>query len=176
MNWRVLLLDGNHEPIDVICWQDAMQLLVCGRAEIVEEYEDEDAKVRTVSLTFNIPSVLRMLKRFKRGRGARFNRHNVFLRDELTCQYCGKVRPSKELTIDHVHPQCKGGPSTWENVALACLPCNQKKGDMLLSECGMKLLRRPEKPNWKQHLVIKLKSTDPEVWRDYVYWHAELQT
>ena len=176
MNWRVLLLDMNHEPIDVISWQKALQLFVTGRAEVIEEYEDEKAVVRTVSTSFTIPSVLKMLKRFKRKRGARFSRHNVFLRDEFTCQYCRKVCASKDLTIDHVHPQCKGGQSTWENVVLACVPCNRKKDNLTLDECGMKLLKRPVKPDWNQHLVIKLKSTDPAVWRDYLYWHAELQT
>ena len=176
MNWRVLLLDVNHEPIEIIGWRKAMEYLIRGRAEIVEEYEDENARVRTVSTTFTIPSVLKMLKRFKRSRGARFSRHNVFVRDEFKCQYCGKGCTSKNLTIDHVHPQCKGGPSTWENVALACLPCNQRKGDRTLAECGMKLVKTPVKPNWKTHLVIQLKSQDPAVWVDYLYWHSELET
>ena len=174
MNWRTLLLDMNHEPIEVIPWHRAMQLLVTGRAEVVEEYDD--VTIRSVHHAFKLPSVLKMLQRFKRKRGARLNRHNIFVRDEFSCQYCGKVCPSKELTIDHVHPQCKGGKTSWENAVLACLPCNQKKGDQTLAQCVMTLRRRPEKPNWNQHLVLKLKSSDPVVWQDYLYWHIELQT
>lgn len=31
-------------------------------------------------------------------------------------------------TVDHIHPVSKGGSHTWDNVALACLLCNTRKG------------------------------------------------
>jgi hypothetical protein len=30
--------------------------------------------------------------------------------------------------LDHKHPQSKGGPSTLDNLVLACAPCNTRKG------------------------------------------------
>lgn len=47
---------------------------------------------------------------------------------ELTaesCIYCGK--PSK--SIDHIHPRSKGGATTINNCAPACLTCNGKKSN-----------------------------------------------
>jgi 5-methylcytosine-specific restriction endonuclease McrA len=71
-----------------------------------------------------------------------FNRPNVFKRDQYTCQYCGKPGNS----IDHVHPQSKGGKNNWENCVACCWDCNQKKKNHTLEESGMKLLKQPTKP------------------------------
>lgn len=48
------------------------------------------------------------------------------------CYYCGKKIDN--LTQDHVIPVSRGGEHTKENVVAACMPCNLKKGDKLLSE------------------------------------------
>lgn len=42
-----------------------------------------------------------------------------------TCIYCGK--PSE--SIDHLHPQSRGGLSVTENCVPACLACNGHKSD-----------------------------------------------
>lgn len=42
-----------------------------------------------------------------------------------TCVYCGRGSES----IDHVHPQSRGGSSVTENCVPACLACNGLKGD-----------------------------------------------
>lgn len=52
-------------------------------------------------------------------------RRNIMIRDRFCCQYCGSKR---NLTLDHVHPQSKGGRNTWCNLVTACMGCNQKKG------------------------------------------------
>jgi len=41
------------------------------------------------------------------------------------CIYCGE----RSESIDHVHPQCRGGLSVTENCVPACLACNGHKGD-----------------------------------------------
>jgi hypothetical protein len=38
------------------------------------------------------------------------------------------------LTIDHIHPKSRGGSDRVSNLALACLPCNQKKGNREVTE------------------------------------------
>lgn len=43
------------------------------------------------------------------------------------CAYCGKE--NVPLTIDHIHPKSRGGSDRVSNLTLACLPCNQKKGN-----------------------------------------------
>jgi 5-methylcytosine-specific restriction endonuclease McrA len=68
-------------------------------------------------------------------------RSNILLRDEDTCQYCGKR--TRELTLDHVIPRSLGGQSTWENLVASCRACNGKKGNRLLKDSNMHLLRQP---------------------------------
>ena len=45
-----------------------------------------------------------------------------------TCVYCGKSYELHKLTIDHVHPKCKGGEDITTNVVPSCRRCNQEKG------------------------------------------------
>lgn len=49
-----------------------------------------------------------------------------------TCAYCGaKAVP---LQIDHIHPRSLGGTNRISNLALACAPCNQRKGNRPLAD------------------------------------------
>jgi hypothetical protein len=43
---------------------------------------------------------------------------NVFRRDDQRCQYCGER--AHDLTLDHVVPRSRGGPTSWENVVACC--------------------------------------------------------
>ena len=45
-----------------------------------------------------------------------------------TCIYCGTTHEPSQLTIDHVHPRCKGGKDVLSNVVCSCAKCNQEKG------------------------------------------------
>ena len=88
----------------------------------------------------------------------------IYKRDGNKCQYCGST---KELSIDHVYPKSKGGRDTWENLVTACTKCNIKKGDKLLEECGMVLVRKPRAPLSKIELSLN-KSRNSE-WTQYFY-------
>ncbi len=44
-----------------------------------------------------------------------------------TCAYCGKK--DTKLEIEHIQPRSKGGSNRVSNLCLACVPCNQKKGN-----------------------------------------------
>ena len=48
------------------------------------------------------------------------------------CAYCEKENIPFE--IDHIHPRSKGGSDRISNLTLACHDCNQKKGNLLVSE------------------------------------------
>ena len=50
-------------------------------------------------------------------------------RDGLICCLCKKFQLEDQLTIDHVRPRSKGGSNRMINLRLACLECNQKRGD-----------------------------------------------
>ena len=48
------------------------------------------------------------------------------------CAYCGQG--DRPLTKDHVIPKASGGSNRASNLTLACVPCNQEKGNMSVAE------------------------------------------
>lgn len=127
-------------------------------------------------LYFKIPEVV-LLTKYDKMRSFRraFSRKELYSRDNYQCQYCG-VRPgSPELTIDHVLPRSRGGLTTWENCALACVECNSKKADRTPQEAGMKLRRELFKPSFS--LLRRGPRKIPKSWTHFisdVYWNVEM--
>ena len=124
---RTLLLNATFEPLKIISWQRAITLLTQGKVEVIDFY---DRDIRGVSLTFRLPSILRLLKLVKirrASREVRFSRANIYQRDKYVCQYCGVKYPAEDLTFDHVIPQVQGGTATWENIVTACLCLQQQE-------------------------------------------------
>lgn len=56
-------------------------------------------------------------------------RRQVAQRDRYKCVYCGKSVRAVKCHVDHVIPLAKGGTSQPDNLALACVSCNQAKGE-----------------------------------------------
>ena len=44
------------------------------------------------------------------------------------CNGCGYPFPLRNLTVDHIVPQIRGGSDQFENLQLLCPPCNSTKG------------------------------------------------
>ena len=176
MTWKTLLLDNSYQPIQVISWMRAMELLLSGKAEIVEEYED--ITIHSQSAAWNLPSVLKLINPFKRHkRRVKFSRYNVFYRDNWTCQYCAGKFTTEKLTFDHVIPKSRRTPESqksWENIVTCCFKCNHKKANRTPDEAHMKLVKKPAKPEWTPQLTIRIKNNMPESWASYIYWHTEL--
>jgi 5-methylcytosine-specific restriction endonuclease McrA len=176
---HTLVLNSSYEPLKVVTWQRAMTLWAQNKAEIVAEYDKE---VRSVTFSFKLPSVVRLL-RFVKSRTSRshvpFTRFNIYQRDHYTCQYCGQQLKAEELTFDHVIPASQGGTRTWTNIATACYPCNRRKGARTPEEAGMRLLRLPRKPEPSPvfRVTFGLKKT-PDSWKDWLasnfYWNVEI--
>lgn len=172
---QTLLLNVTYEPLKIISWTRAMTLWCQDKIEILEEH---DRTVRSVSFSFKLPSVVRLL-RFVRIRQRAdyvpFTRANIFARDGHRCQYCGKEFESEDLTYDHVVPASQGGRRTWENIVTACVPCNSEKDARTPAQAGLKLLRQPKKPSSSPALRISVGLRRvPESWRSFLYWNAEL--
>lgn len=57
-------------------------------------------------------------------------RHKIAVRDNYTCQICGKYMPDGVgLQIDHIIPISKGGKTIPSNLQVLCSKCNGKKSD-----------------------------------------------
>lgn len=170
-----LLLNATYEPLRVVHWQKAINLLWQGKVEVLEFY---DRDIRGVSISFKLPSVMRLLTMVKlrsNHHAVKFSRINIFTRDRYTCQYCCKRYRTEELTFDHVVPIAKGGKKTWENIVTACWRCNNRKSGRTPREAGLKLLKEPVKPKWTPRLTFMIGIRHaPESWRDYLYWNMEL--
>ena len=112
--------------------------------------------VRSPSLRIPIPEVVLLLA-YDRipSHEAPFTRRNLFLRDDFTCQYCGRRCAGDRLSIDHVIPRSRGGATSWENCVLACVTCNARKADRTLKEAGLRLLRQPNRPRWSPYLNLR---------------------
>src|SRR3954464_7156886 len=130
---RVWLLNAPYEPINVCTVRRAAIRLLKDKAELVEHGHFE---LRSETATMPRPVVIRLVTFVKVPRDThrrKITRRAVFARDGWTCQYCGA---RAQLTVDHVIPRSKGGPSTWENIVASCAPCNRRKGDSLPTKEG----------------------------------------
>lgn len=166
---KTLLLNVTYEPLKVISWKRAVTLLMLGKVEVVEEYNDD---IRSITIQLKCPAVVRLLRFVKsRRHKIAFCRANVYARDSYTCQYCGKRFSAHELTYDHVLPRSRGGKTCWENIVTSCLPCNDRKGSKTLAEAGLRVLKAPRQPEWLPVVNICLQiKNPPETWQEYLYW------
>lgn len=135
--------------------------------------------VHTVSMRIRVPEVI-LLRAFNGfiHQEVRFSRRNIFERDKNSCQYCGKRMSRSDVTIDHVVPRSRGGIDCWENLVLACMECNVRKGNRTPEEASMPLLRRPVKPQWLPQLGVRVPPSQISSWQRFVdtaYWDVELR-
>ncbi|HEY7835130.1 MAG TPA: HNH endonuclease [Ktedonobacterales bacterium] len=140
----VLVLNASLQPLSVIPERRLVVLLskqkvtfvdAAVRAAIEQSIQErrlatEDSVIVQLLANVRVPRMV-----------LRPTRANIILRDEETCQYCGKH--FRDLTLDHVLPRSRGGQSTWENLVACCRYCNGRKGNHLPKEVGMRLIRTP---------------------------------
>jgi len=137
---RTLVLNASYEPLAVISSRRALLLVLNGKAAMLVE---GTSRVRSASMDVAEPDVV-LLRQYIHvpRRSIPLTRRAVLEMYDYTCAYC--FRPGN--TLDHVVPRARGGTNTWDNVVVACLRCNNKKADRLLSELGWRLpfdLREP---------------------------------
>jgi 5-methylcytosine-specific restriction endonuclease McrA len=161
---RVLILDVGYAPLHVVSVKRAVTMLMLGVADRVH---DDPRVLRSPSRVMAVPSVIRLRRYVKRPlrRRLAFNRKNVFRRDDHTCQYCGTF--GYDLTLDHVLPRSRGGPTRWENVVACCRRCNASKRDRTPEEANMRLARPPRAPSFTLFAATPAGEIDP-AWRAYL--------
>ncbi len=152
MNTPVLVLNQNYEPLHICNARRALVLVLGGKAEVLQE--DLDVHLHTSTNDYTVPSVVRMMYLVHRPRPrVKLTRREIFLRDNYTCQYCGKV--THDLTLDHVHPKSRDGKHTWENLVSACKECNHRKGGRTPEEARMRLRKSPTEPRAGAYYAIQ---------------------
>jgi 5-methylcytosine-specific restriction endonuclease McrA len=114
-------------PLSTISWEEAIKFMVLEKATVLESYDDW--VVHSANWETQVPAVMILREYEKRKTAIRYSKHNVFLRDGYTCQYCGDDVSRKTATLDHVLPVSHGGKTTFENTVCACATCNANKGN-----------------------------------------------
>lgn len=199
----VLVLNRFYTAIHVVSARRAFSLLCKEAAEVVAVEENRFSTynlrtwkevsefrarfegtnhgdwVHTVSFDILVPRVIRLLVYDKfPEKTVKFNRRNIFARDENRCLYCGRRFPTSELSLDHVIPKAYGGKTTWENIVCACTACNKKKGGRTPKEAHMTLIRKPAMPKRSPIIALKLRSEKYQSWKQFVdnaYWNVTLE-
>ncbi|MCF6157212.1 MAG: HNH endonuclease [wastewater metagenome] len=167
--------DGKFHAYNFESWRDVSLYKV--RLGLPEE--DRSNWIRTVSYEIEVPRIIRLLTYDKLSRShVKFNRRNIFARDENRCQYCGQRLPTSELSLDHIVPKAYNGRTTWTNIVCACTECNKKKGGRTPEQARMKLIRKPVKPKHSPILRLKLRSDRYRSWKQFLdeaYWSVPLE-
>jgi len=171
LHGRVLLLNFSYEPLGTVGVARAMCLALRGTV-FVEEYE-ADRVLRSPRAEFRVPGVIRLrayVNVRRRRQAAGMKRLRIYVRDKFTCQYCGRREDARALTLDHITPRAQGGHSTPENLATACLACNNRKGSRTPAEARMPLLTPQRALNVGLDLVMLCHYAEsrPE-WRKYLF-------
>lgn len=126
-------------------------------------------RLRSARNEFVVPEiiVLSIYDRLPRT-DVKFTRHNVFIRDSHTCQYCDRIFDPRDLNLDHVIPRDKGGKTTWENVVASCIRCNSKKANKLPHEARMFPRTAPRAPRWRPFHSSVRHNSPRTSWRDFI--------
>lgn len=178
---RALMLNADYTPIATIDWRRAVALAAINEkdpakgAQVIDFYLD-DFILDSRGHKHPVPAVIRSAEYIKpKKRTVPFSRKNVFIRDQLTCQYCYHQFQPTELTYDHVVPRAQwdniknGTPTHWENIVTCCKSCNGKKADKTPKQAGMNLKRQPIKPGSHGYIYgLSPWSLMPEQWIAYL--------
>lgn len=169
----VSLEDGQFLTYDFQSWREVSEYRLKNF-----RHEDDDW-VRTATTQIQVPRVIRLMSYERMPKHTvKFNRRNIFARDNNQCQYCGKKFSTQDLSLDHITPRSQGGQSSWENIVCACVNCNVRKGGRTPKQAHMTLIRKPEKPKRSPMLNLKLTHRKYQSWKtflDNAYWSVELK-
>lgn len=129
--------EGQAQSLRPVMWDEWITLPI----------RDADQSVRTARGAIRVPTVIVAVNFAKvPKKRPKLSAHNIRLRDGNRCQYTGRVLRPEEGSLDHVVPRSRGGPDTWENLVWSAKDVNQRKGNRLPHEAGLRLLNVPRAP------------------------------
>ncbi len=164
MKEPVLVLNANFAPLNICTTRRAIVLILTGKASLVINGR---GYIKTVSRTFQRPSIIRLGDMIKRPRQrVALNRREILRRDNYTCQYCGTHMGT--LTMDHVYPKHLGGEHSWENLVTACSTCNHLKGGRTLDQAGMRLRSTPREPSLSAEYIFAHHTNQNMEWGPFL--------
>jgi len=181
LNHHVLVLNRSWVVIGTTTVKDAVVLMsrdsargVCTESFVMYTWDDwisteinlpkVDFYIKTLSLKIPAPQVIILTNYNDVSKTSiKFSSRALYRRDKYTCQYCRKKFKSEDLSIDHVIPKSRKGPTSWENCVTACFSCNNKKSDKTPSEAGLSLMSKPAKPKWNPVFHIR-NEIRPDAW------------
>ncbi len=169
----ILRLDKAGQPVEWLNWQDAVSVFCLGR--IAWSLGDERIVVRGGKSGLSgeqsrveLPSIIAVDGAISsraphtRNRVPRISNAVMFRRDQHFCAYCGNRFGHEILTRDHIVPQSRLGPSSWENCISSCRRCNGHKAARTPEEAGMALRFAPYRPTLAEWLALKNRKTTPQ--------------
>ena len=171
-NIPVLMLNASYEALGPVSAKRAFTMLAKGK--VVME-KTTTVSIRSGSQPFIVPSVIRLLEYARVPRKSRtMSRRSILMRDNNTCQYCLQPFPASQLTLDHIIPQSRNGPSTWENLVVSCKPCNNVKAARTPEEAGMPLLRRPRPFTiHTSRSILRESALHQKDWQKYLFYEND---
>lgn len=163
---RTLVLTHSYQPVKLVDWQKAVYFIITGKADMLVASEEV---IRSISMQIVLPKVviLRRNVRLEKRKVKAFNKRDVFIRDNWTCQYCDRKLSESQATADHVIPKSRGGANRFDNVVCACQSCNGKKANRTPAEAGMVLKTLPTKPEWGSESRADLQRAYEEFMKEF---------
>jgi len=172
---KCLVLNADHTPLRIVDWQRAVIYIYKNHKsiEVISWYNDY---INTSNNTLlRVPAVIRIKYYYDIfSKKVKFSRTNIYIRDNYSCQYCGRQTDISNLTYDHIIPksqwESRSSATCWTNIVTACIGCNFKKRNRTPQQAKMPLLSTPHEPK-KHHKYMyhSLPSSNlPEEWKNYI--------
>ncbi len=153
---KVILLNADHTFLDFINWKDALTKFYTGKVEILKSSEKCVCNMEK-TFKFIIPKIVKLVNLVKTiySELVPYSKHNVLVRDDYRCQYCGTK--GNMITVDHIIPKSRGGKNSFENCVASCKKCNNDKDNRTPKEAGLKLKQNKyHHPTVVEFLRLKL--------------------
>lgn len=149
-----------YEYVNPVGWEEWSKLPV----------RDWDLTISSTHMVVRVPTVV-ITKNYAKIPEKKFKgkptKEGLFIRDNGVDAYTGQELAFEEATIDHVVPLSRNGPDSYDNTVLTAKEINNKKGNKLNAEAGLKLLFTPTQP--KAILVSKtIRKARHQDWKHFL--------
>lgn len=159
--YKCRVFDKGGRELSPALSSDAIVWAQEGIATVIKYYEG--ISLRTVKREYQVPEMIVLShivpQRKRKQRAMNLSNFHLFVRDDFTCQYCGRHeskldrrpgkndKPREYLTREHIIPRDAGGSNDWSNCTTACNTCNGRKANRTPKQAGMRLRSKPYVPD-----------------------------